>query len=46
MTIFIGGNDLCVIDRSDDAQPKKFVKYLQEALDILHKEVWHVNLFA
>uniref|UniRef100_H2Z084 Uncharacterized protein n=1 Tax=Ciona savignyi TaxID=51511 RepID=H2Z084_CIOSA len=39
ITIFIGGNDLCALNRDTDATPENYVKYLQEALDIMHKEL-------
>nr|XP_002121478.1 phospholipase B1, membrane-associated-like [Ciona intestinalis] len=39
ITIFIGGNDLCAMNRNNDSSPENYVKYLKEALDILHAEL-------
>lgn len=39
ITIFIGGNDLCALDRSEDAQPENYVAFIRETLDYLQKEV-------
>lgn len=39
VTIFIGGNDLCALDRDEDATPENFIKTLTKALDLLHDTV-------
>ena len=39
VTVFIGGNDLCAIRRSADAQPENYIGFLKEGLDVLHAGV-------
>nr|XP_009858789.1 phospholipase B1, membrane-associated-like [Ciona intestinalis] len=40
VTIFIGGNDLCALDRDPvGASPESYIKTLEEGLDILHAEM-------
>jgi len=40
ITIFIGGNDLCALDRDPDgASPEAYIRDLKAGLDILHDEL-------
>ncbi|XP_076802190.1 phospholipase B1, membrane-associated-like isoform X2 [Clavelina lepadiformis] len=39
ISIFIGGNDLCALNRDESSSPENYVKTLKESLDILHDQV-------